>query len=160
MSVAEISRSNQWLCILSLCLVFLTLVGRFSGTLELHTLSPWAELVVANQPLLGKSSGISWPRRPADRDHAVWRNTRSSLHCAELSSLPLIFYQKLLNVKWHYRWTLISRVRVSDKDFIEKRSCQLSAGCPNYVFYPGISQAVGRIPLLGLDGWLSGRGVL
>lgn len=59
MSVAEISRSNQWLCILSLYLVFLTLAGRFSGTLELHTLSPWAELVVANQPLLGKSSGIS-----------------------------------------------------------------------------------------------------
>ena len=58
MSVAEISRSDQWLCILSLCLVF-TLAGRFSGTLELNTLSPWAELVVANQPLLGKSSGIS-----------------------------------------------------------------------------------------------------
>ena len=40
---------------------------------------------------------------------------------------------------------------------VEKRSCPLSAGCPNRVFYPGVSQAVDRIPLLGLDGWLSGR---
>jgi hypothetical protein len=29
------------------------LAGQFSGTLELDTLSPWVELVKANQPLLG-----------------------------------------------------------------------------------------------------------
>jgi len=40
---------------------------------------------------------------------------------------------------------------------VENRSCLLSVGCPNCVFYPGVSQVVGRIPLLGLDGWLSGR---
>jgi hypothetical protein len=36
-----------------LSVVVFTPSGQFSGTLELHTLSPWAELVKANQPLLG-----------------------------------------------------------------------------------------------------------
>jgi hypothetical protein len=64
-----------------------TLTGQFSGTLELHTLSPWAELVKANEPLRCLETlpgSVDYGGSLTDSDHAMWCHTSSSLHCTAL----------------------------------------------------------------------------